>query len=58
MKTILHLDCGCIIAYNAAKTNDENLVLDLGFCRKHRQLTVLVPEPKTWQSREVTGEAP
>ena len=49
--TAFRLPCGCIIAYNAAQTNEENLVLDLGWCKKHRQLTVL-PEPKTWESRE------
>ena len=53
MKTVLHLDCGCIIAYNARHTNDENLVLDWGMCQRHRQLTVLVPEPKTWETRQI-----
>ena len=53
--TTFRLPCGCIIAYNARGTNEENLVLDLGWCKKHRQLTILPQPPKTWATRETDG---
>lgn len=48
----VRLPCGCRVSLNDNLTNDTWLALDIAWCRVHRMVTVRVPEPKSWDSRD------